>query len=344
MLKINLLIPDPRNICLAKIQYIMMKSIFEAAFRVLVVISPLIVSTYYLSSQVDIEKQSSMPFINSSVITVVGTLQRVQWSQASLQDAITQGLPVIFENSPITTEWAAMQNWSIPYLAKTFGKMTLKNVFQHSLKYFGPSYSADRPLASLFSRPVEPLLYNQLDLSASDFFDIFSANGTGIGNKQPGTVFYSGHVNDNINLFAALRNDVRPLSLISLQSEDQPTNTNLWLSPRGAVTHPHYDSYHNLNVQIVGHKQWTLVSPAFSSSLRYFPFTHPCCAQSQLRFDGAPLFDGTRYWFSPTAARDTNEHARVPAWASAPLEAVVADTRPGDVLYIPVGVRTIAAI
>jgi [protein]-arginine 3-hydroxylase / protease len=89
----------------------------------------------------------------------------------------------------------------------------------------------------------------------------------------------------------------------------------LWIGPAGAVTTLHFDSTHNLFVQISGAKKVILVPPGQSSCVYY-----PC------REFGLNLH------FSPVDAEhpDPNRHPRFAR--ATPLEVIV---RPGEMLFIP---------
>ena len=89
----------------------------------------------------------------------------------------------------------------------------------------------------------------------------------------------------------------------------------LWIGPAGAVTTLHFDSTHNLFVQISGAKKVILVPPA-QSSLLYYP-----CRDF-----------GRNLHFSPVDVEhpDLKRHPRFAR--ATPLEITV---RPGEMLYIP---------
>ena len=89
----------------------------------------------------------------------------------------------------------------------------------------------------------------------------------------------------------------------------------LWIGPAGVVTTLHFDSTHNLFVQISGRKKVILIPPG-QSSLVYYP-----CREF-----------GLNLHFSPVDAEHP-QLARYPLFArTTPREVTV---QPGEVLFIP---------
>lgn len=86
------------------------------------------------------------------------------------------------------------------------------------------------------------------------------------------------------------------------------SQVNVWMGRPPAAALLHFDSYHNLNVQVLGSKRFVLFPPESWEKMRPYPFLHPSHAQSQL--EGQPLADLL-------------------------LEGQDATLGPGDVLYIP---------
>ena len=89
----------------------------------------------------------------------------------------------------------------------------------------------------------------------------------------------------------------------------------LWLGPAGIVTPVHFDSAHNLLVQIHGHKKLILIPPQQSDSLYY-----PCLELGHVNYSPVDV--------------EAPDYDRFPRFRSAtPFEVVLA---PGEVLFIPV--------
>ncbi|HEV8703220.1 MAG TPA: cupin-like domain-containing protein [Candidatus Polarisedimenticolia bacterium] len=89
----------------------------------------------------------------------------------------------------------------------------------------------------------------------------------------------------------------------------------LWIGPAGAVTTLHFDSTHNLFVQIFGTKKVLLVPPEESDLVYY-----PCAAF------------GPNLHFSPVEA-ERPDPVRHPRFLRASLRELV--VRPGEILFIP---------
>jgi hypothetical protein len=88
----------------------------------------------------------------------------------------------------------------------------------------------------------------------------------------------------------------------------------LWVGPAGTVTPVHFDLAHNLFVQLVGRKRFTLFDPSQSAALRY-----PDYAQQRLTSSGVDV--------------EQPDLERYPDFARA--RRVVIDLAPGDVLFLP---------
>jgi len=84
----------------------------------------------------------------------------------------------------------------------------------------------------------------------------------------------------------------------------------------GQRTHTHFDSDHNLFIQLRGRKRFVMWAPNQSSLLCPFPRLHPLWHKSQVHFEE---YD-----------RRVRQCARY-----VESEAVVVDVGPGDVLYVP---------
>lgn len=55
-----------------------------------------------------------------------------------------------------------------------------------------------------------------------------------------------------------------------------------WISSPGVAAALHYDTYHNLFVQVVGRKRFWILPPEEADSLYLYPSLHPGYRQSQL--------------------------------------------------------------
>lgn len=93
------------------------------------------------------------------------------------------------------------------------------------------------------------------------------------------------------------------------------TNTNIWIGPKGTKSKLHYDSDHNLCVQIYGRKIVTLISPEDSDN---------CYTVNETWYDA----------FSPIDVMSV-DYKKHPKFKNVKMYQVVLS--PGDMLYIPKG-------
>jgi len=88
----------------------------------------------------------------------------------------------------------------------------------------------------------------------------------------------------------------------------------IWIGGSGVTAQTHYDSPHNLYVQIYGHKTFILSPPRISSKIYLYPSRHPSYRQSQVNFDNPDI-------------KLFPEFKNIPA--------IQVTLSPGDVLYLP---------
>jgi hypothetical protein len=100
----------------------------------------------------------------------------------------------------------------------------------------------------------------------------------------------------------------------------------LWLSHPGIVSQSHYDTQHNLFIQLQGVKRFYLFPPAVTSSLHSFPNIHRSYRQSQIPFSSNISADD--FTLFPQAFNKESGNTSV-------LSAYEIILKPGDILYIP---------
>ena len=61
-----------------------------------------------------------------------------------------------------------------------------------------------------------------------------------------------------------------------------PASLNVWLGARGVAAQAHYDAHHNVFVQLLGEKTFTLFPPREALALRLHPEAHPRDRQAQV--------------------------------------------------------------
>eukprot|EP00964_Phaeocystis_antarctica_P135611 scaffold99957_cov66-Phaeocystis_antarctica.AAC.2 len=114
----------------------------------------------------------------------------------------------------------------------------------------------------------------------------------------------------------ALSRELEPRSLLFSNAEDEKKSMQyVWLSTPGVRTHTHFDSDHNIFVQLVGRKRFTLWAPNQTEALCMFPRLHPLWHKSRLDFE--------------------RPDARPPCTDYGSSEALSVEVDPGDVLYLP---------
>ncbi|CAK9111919.1 Hypoxia-inducible factor 1-alpha inhibitor (Hypoxia-inducible factor asparagine hydroxylase) [Durusdinium trenchii] len=91
----------------------------------------------------------------------------------------------------------------------------------------------------------------------------------------------------------------------------------LWVGKEGTTTGLHYDVFHNMHVQITGHKRFLLVDADYWDKVYLFPYTHPHSRHSQL--DVAEM----------------NVKGAFPDLETKKIPFKFVDLGPGDMLYIP---------
>lgn len=69
------------------------------------------------------------------------------------------------------------------------------------------------------------------------------------------------------------------------QKPDQwpASSANVWMGSRGVLATPHYDTSHNIVLQVLGVKRWLLWPPAQLGALRMHPATHPSRRQARIQ-------------------------------------------------------------
>jgi hypothetical protein len=100
----------------------------------------------------------------------------------------------------------------------------------------------------------------------------------------------------------------------------------LWLSHPGIVSQSHYDTQHNLFIQLQGVKRFYLFPPAVTGSLHSFPNIHRSYRQSQIPFSSNISSDD--FMLFPQAFNKESSNNSL-------LSAYEIILKPGDILYIP---------
>lgn len=107
------------------------------------------------------------------------------------------------------------------------------------------------------------------------------------GRGKPGAV--RPHVYAAVDLYSSKRSaelmarDIAPIDGLVARREDDPARwrANLWVGSPHTTATPHYDSYHNLVVQVFGSKRWRIAPPAGLLEHSIYPLGHPSARQLQ---------------------------------------------------------------
>jgi hypothetical protein len=182
---------------------------------------------------------------------------------------------ILADSDKLVGSWKALQRWSVKHLTDNVDSWT--NVYRKHGPIFGPHYDASRVFAQLDSVHPQQGHHERVNLTGQAFYHrLVSAP------SMEDMLLFTGNFGDihaRYNLLEDLEGFERNFEL---DPKSGKQNINLWVGARGQITHLHYDSYVNFNVQIVGEKVWTLIAPNSEMSVRPFPFLHPSHAQSRL--------------------------------------------------------------
>jgi hypothetical protein len=180
------------------------------------------------------------------------------------QRAVDEAKPVIFTNSAVQG-WKALQ-WTPEYTVKHL--KTLRGVYNHTHRIFGPYWDPTRPLANT-SGIVRINPHQIIEMDAKEFLHK-------IRHPSDGNFYYYA---SNVNHIGSLIEDMYPWSFLELDPESPQQNINFWMGQAHTVADTHYDVYENFNVQVYGRKRWIIFPP--NEQLYLYPFLHPSHAQAQ---------------------------------------------------------------
>lgn len=131
-------------------------------------------------------------------------------------------------------------------------------------------------------------------------------------------------------MLGGLSRDVYPLTPLCPSSDLNQCDMSLWIGRAGVTAYPHYDSSHNLFVQVRGSKRFILAPPeAARCGLGLFPSLHPFYRQAQrdLMMDD-PFNDDDTMPFIPKSSIPPGEDCCT-------LELYDSILEEGDSLYLP---------
>jgi hypothetical protein len=241
-------------------------------------------------------------FCSGSKPVLLGQPRSVTWEPNApfIGDMLEGGQPVVLRGTVVKT-WPALKKWNMAYLAKNMGVKVLELVkCTNDFVTFDPDHRA--PL-----KVDIPLSYTLANISTSDFFEC-------VQSPIPCFDGYKGHYYFG-PVPSQLKRDISPNTLLFNTERDHKAGKQfVWVSSAGMITHTHFDQDHNIYVQLVGRKRFTLWPPEQHELLYMFPRVHPMWHKSRVNYQDV----------------DT---AAFPAFPRA--RGVQVELGPGDMLYMP---------
>jgi len=123
------------------------------------------------------------------------------------------------------------------------------------------------PIVASEFTPVERVVATLKNLSSTYFFE---------DNHAPPYHYYVAPIES----LGELIEDILPADAFLMDAKQ--SQVNVWIGRPPVTALLHFDSYHNLNVQVLGTKQFVLYGPEAWDVIHPYPFLHPSHAQSQL--------------------------------------------------------------
>jgi hypothetical protein len=261
-------------------------------------------------------------FENAAALVHRQTVELIQAAKERGERAYPDFKPEVFRapNKAIA-KIPAFQKFNKEYLIQNIEK--LEGVFAHKNKVF-VHYDVRQPLTDAITREYEnkkrdPRFDSSKEISLfhtvhdthmdpKEFFDA-------VAHETDSSTYH--YLSQSVQkLGKTISDDILPY-LKDLKTSNVSSFVNLWVGGRGSTAQAHYDSMHNMYIQVKGQKRFKLFSPTAHRSLYMFPYLHPCQRQCQINMD---YVDYSRYPEYETIQE--NEM----------YEVVLG---PGDMLYIP---------
>lgn len=192
--------------------------------------------------------------------------------------------PIIIKN--FTNGWAANAKWTFEYFEKMFGDCMIQIQTKRNSDANYEANSVAHRTAILMKDFIKQVLSEETN-------DVYATANNRLMQTLCGIV-----------------TDIEPLPPLL----NYPTNTGhlyLWMGPKGAITPTHHDTLALFHAQIVGRKQWKLVSPLCT-----------------------PKMYNTEHVFSNVNLWDVDVTAH-PKMKDVPIIDVVIE--PGEALFLPLG-------
>lgn len=223
---------------------------------------------------------------------------------AFLQQA---AVPMLLQHTDID-RWPA-RNWTLDLLESAMPRL-LRSVNQNDRPLF-LYFNEEKPMIQsrrLFAGQVPKQEFQVLKSVPRAKFWAAMRSGGGAGRPY---LYFTGDFNESVG--TKLASDVASVSHVIACEGSAVLTSNIWVGPPNVTAHTHYDSMHNIYVQLIGRKTFFLNRPEDLTTARLHPRLHPSYRQSQCLLD-----------------QPCEEYDRAIAERT-----IVAALHPGDVLYLP---------
>jgi hypothetical protein len=247
------------------------------------------------------------------------------WSDTSVEELAAERSPVLLRGA-VVDGWPARREWSWQRLTELYGADTPLSVVESASHRYMP-FDAHAPLAPRLSdeEAAHNASHAERNVSASELFGRMRAlevalerQGGSYERSAAGRAAWRRGTPAAVHFAPvppALASDLEPQArLYASEGDAEARMQYLWVSTPGARTHTHFDSDHNLFVQLLGTKRFVLWAPNQTARLCAFPRLHPLWHKSRADFEAPDLAACANY--SASAA-------------------VSVDLGPGDSLYVP---------
>lgn len=259
-------------------------------------------------------------------------------TRSFVPELIARGEPAIVRGSSVS-EWSSFSRWTnfseladrlendVPVLKEV--KVPVQGA---ATTWYEVSKTGAETFVKASSLP-DQLPFEVKNMSTREFFELLGSQRAlehdGDGDEEQGSAYTSflDFVATNATrayyfgtMFSQLVDDVKPAEQLFAHEKDRSAYAQfVWISSKGLATQLHFDSDHNVFVQIVGKKRWLLFPHHQTHRLSPFPKISVKWHKSRLSM------------YDPPAA----VLAKHPDVFEALSYARCVDLSPGDVLFIP---------
>jgi hypothetical protein len=262
-------------------------------------------------------------------------ISEVQWNTSTMEFVSKSRYPLLIKSTILKT-WP-MFNWDLLDIANSSHKFTLDGTRWQPQPVFVLGRDRDKG-GMLGSSRDHPLSYTNVSVMQflQSTFDpktfLYWTGELSAWEESTGTVTNTDTVS-NKTAIGEIFDDWRDFRIrdegIKISSDEQAQGGDdlwrpmLWLSHPGVVAQTHYDTQHNVFIQVQGTKRFLLFPP--TTNLYSYPHIHRSYRQSQIHFELSRA----------AVANATSKHNTFPLVHPSNVSAYEVVLGPGDVLYIP---------